>query len=473
MTIENNKNNKNNNLFVKKFYFIFFILFLFGCSSTIEKYEGDLPSLPSDWSSSYQSMKEIDGWAETFNDKELLKLISEALDNNKDLRIASNRLDIARASSRASIAPLLPTIGTSVSKIQSSVIVDSQNNSERLYSYQDSLGVQLNWEIDIWGKLSRQSRSSFKDLESIEADLEFARLSIAGLTAQSWYLFSEAKLQKDLAERNLDTRISTLKRVENRYIKGIAQSRDLRLARSEVESTRADLINKQQVLNETARILEVIIGRYPEANIVPGGLPLIPQNPDIGSPAERLPLRPDIRSLEARIESAGLELTSTRLAFLPSVSLNAQWNTLEDNWSDALEPDRLAGSIIGSITQSIFQGGRRIANSKIKKAQLESILETYAQALLTAAQEAEDAIAAEETLTKREIAINKAFEESKAAEELTLDQYNKGLSTIFELLDAQSRRLNSESLLINAKRLRLTNRIKMYMAIATPVYGNN
>ena len=59
----------------------------------------------------------------------------------------------------------------------------------------------------------------------------------------------------------------------------------------------------------------------------------------------------------------------------------------------------------------------------------------------------------------------------KAAEELTLDQYNKGLSTIFELLNAQSRRLNSESLLINAKRLRLTNRIKMYMAIATPVYG--
>ena len=59
------------------------------------------------------------------------------------------------------------------------------------------------------------------------------------------------------------------------------------------------------------------------------------------------------------------------------------------------------------------------------------------------------------------------------AEELTLDQYNRGLSTIFELLDAQSRRLNSESLLINAKRLRLTNRIKMYMAIATPVYGND
>tara|TARA_Y100000741_G_scaffold350400_1_gene320460 strand:- start:8692 stop:9015 length:324 start_codon:yes stop_codon:yes gene_type:complete len=107
MTIENDN---NNNLFKKKVFFIFFIFLLAGCSTTKEKYERELPSLPSDWSSSYQSMKEIDGWAKTFNDEELLKLISEALENNKDLRIASNRLDIARASSRASIAPLLPTI---------------------------------------------------------------------------------------------------------------------------------------------------------------------------------------------------------------------------------------------------------------------------------------------------------------------------------------------------------------------------
>ena len=116
MTIENNKNNV---LFTIKFSSFYF----FSANRVFNykgKYERDLPSLPSDWSSSYQSLKEIDGWAETFNDEELLKLISEALENNKDLKIASNRLDIARASSRASIAPLLPTIGTNVSRIQSS-----------------------------------------------------------------------------------------------------------------------------------------------------------------------------------------------------------------------------------------------------------------------------------------------------------------------------------------------------------------
>ena len=73
MTIENNK---DSNLFKKKIFSIFFILLLAGCSTTKEKYERELPSLPSDWSSSYQSMKEIDGWAKTFNDEELLKFLA-------------------------------------------------------------------------------------------------------------------------------------------------------------------------------------------------------------------------------------------------------------------------------------------------------------------------------------------------------------------------------------------------------------
>ena len=463
----------NKTIMIKNIWIILLALALSSCSSTKDKFEKDLPSLPSDWSSSYESMKAIDGWAQTFNDEELIKVINEAMDNNKNLRAASNRLDIARASSRASIAPLLPSLSASLSKNQISRTIETNGDIERLYTYKDSLGVQLNWEADVWGRLSRQSRSSFRQSEAAEADYEFAKLSIAGLTAQSWYLFAEARLQKNLAERNLETRVSTLKRVENRYKKGIAQSRDLRLARSEVESTRADLINRQQILFESARTLEVIIGRYPNASIVAGGLPDLPANPEIGSPSERLPLRPDIRSLEAQIEAAGLQLTSTRLAFLPRLSLSAQWSTLDDNWSDALEPKRLAGNLVGSLTQTIFQGGKRISDTQIRKAQLENILENYAQALLEAAQEAENAIAAEDTLEKREIAINKSFNESKAAEELTLEQYNRGLSTIFELLDSQSRRLNAESLLINAKRLRLTNRIKMYMAIATPAFEEN
>ena len=284
------------------------------------------------------------------------------------------------------------------------------------------------------------------------------------------YLFCESKLQADLAQRNLDTRLRTLERVENRYQKGIVQSRDLRLARSEVESRRADLLNRNKALSEAARNLEIIIGRYPSSSISAANLPILPPKPLLGSPENVLKNRPDIKSSEIQLEQAGLEVTAARLAFLPSLNITAQWSTSEKDWSDAFDPDRLAGNIIANLTQSIFQGGTRIAQSKITESQMKIILNQYSKTLLNAAREIEDAVFAENILQEREKALSNAFKEAKAAEELTLDQYNKGVSTIFELLDAQSRRLNAESLLINSSLLRITNRIKLHLAISSPLF---
>jgi outer membrane protein TolC len=98
------------------------------------------------------------------------------------------------------------------------------------------------------------------------------------------------------------------------------------------------------------------------------------------------------------------------------------------------------------------------------------ILENYAKTLLNAAKEVEDSLYSEEILFEREKALSNSFNEAKAAEKLTFDQYNKGIATIFELLDAQSRRLSSESLLINSRLLRITNRIKLHLAISSPLF---
>ena len=90
----------------------------------------------------------------------------------------------------------------------------SNGEVERIYNYRDSLTTQLNWEIDIWGRLSTRSRASYLNAKSVYNDYEAAKLSIVGLTAQAWYLFLWSKLQTDLAERNLQTRLSTLKELK-------------------------------------------------------------------------------------------------------------------------------------------------------------------------------------------------------------------------------------------------------------------
>jgi len=446
-------------------------LIITGCASNKKRYIEKLPDIPSSWSSIYEGLENTNGWINSFEDEMLYALINEALENNKDLGIAYENIKIARARAGASLAPLLPTISVGAAKSQiSTTYQDSTGEIQRNYNYRDSLTTQLNWEIDIWGRLSTRSRASYLNAKAVYSDYEAAKLSIVGLTAQAWYLFCEAKLQNDLAKRNLETRLSTLKRVESRYKKGIVQSRDLRLARSEVESRKAELLNREKAMSEAARNLEIIIGRYPSANTSPKVLPKLPPKPSIGAPEDVLKNRPDIISSEIQLEQAGLEVTAARLAFLPSLNITAQWSTSERDWSDAFDPDRLAGNIIGSLTQSIFQGGTRIAQSKVTESQMRIILNQYAKTLLGAAREIEDAMFAENILLERENALSNAFKEAKAAEELTLDQYNKGVATIFELLDAQSRSLNAESLLINSHLLRITNRIKLHLAISSPLF---
>ena len=132
--------------------------------------------------------------------------------------IAYENIKIARARAGASLAPLLPTVSVGAAKSQiSTTYQDSAGEIQRNYNYRDSLTTQLNWEIDIWGRLSTKSRASYLNAKAVYSDYEAAKLSIVGLTAQAWYLFCEAKLQTDLAQRNLETRLSTLKRVESRY----------------------------------------------------------------------------------------------------------------------------------------------------------------------------------------------------------------------------------------------------------------
>ena len=350
-------------------------LFINGCSSNQKKYLKKLPDIPSNWSSIYEGNDNSNGWVSEFKDETLYGLIKEALENNKDLGIAYENIKIARARAGASLAPLLPAINIGAAKSQISTTIQNPNGEvERIYNYRDSLTTQLNWEIDIWGRLSTRSRASYLNAKSVYNDYEAAKLSIVGLTAQAWYLFCESKLQTDLAERNLQTRLSTLKRVESRYQKGIAQSRDLRLARSEVESRKAELLNRKKALSEASRNLEIIIGRYPSSSISADILPGLPPKPILGSPEDVLKNRPDIISSEIQLEQAGLEVTAARLAFLPSLNITAQWSTSERDWSDAFDPDRLAGNIIASLTQSIFQGGTRIAQSKITESQMKIIL---------------------------------------------------------------------------------------------------
>ena len=423
-------------------------------------------------------------WVAAFEDAALRDLIVEALRNNNDLRAAAANLASARSRARISRADLLPTVGANFSASRNAIVIDPTSAAQagagggtggggapvdadkRLWINNYSLGGQVNWEIDVWGRLLDETKASYKDAAAAYADLAGAELSIAARTAQAWFALIEAREQRELAERDVAARESNLRVTDRRYERGVASSLDVRLSRSALGTSQANLALRQRLEKEAARSLEVLLGRYPSAELAgTEALPLLPPLEGAGAPGDILARRPDLVAAEARMDAAGLRSRAARKQLLPQFSLTSQVNTSGPDFADLIDAKRLAGNLIGGVFQPLFQGGRLLYNSKRARAEAEASVFGYVQTVLSAYEEAENAIAAETLLAAREDALRLAFEEAAAAEDLTERRYSSGAATIFNLLDAQTRRISAESQYIQAKQQRVSNRVQLYLAI--------
>ena len=452
-------------------------------------------------------------WVASFDDPMLRALIAEAMVHNNNVRAAFANLAAARSNVTVARAGLYPSLNTSSSAGRIAAVTnpltaaqaggtgalgdldasdledqfgvdrdqdgrldgldldgdgfaETQLPNRRIYINNYELRANINWELDVWGRVRDEANASLDEATASLADLDGARLSIAAAVAQGWFSLIEARQQRELAERTLESRESNLRVTTRRYERGVATSLDVRLSRSQVASDRAALLQQRQGEQEAARRLEVLLGRYPGAELEAAAqLPSLPALSGAGAPADLLVRRPDVIAAERRMDAAGLRARAARKQLLPTLTITASVNTSGPVLSDVIDPERLAGNLFSGIAQPIFQGGRLRANAGRARAQAEASIFNYAQTVLSAYEEAENALSAEVILAGREDALREAFEEARAGEELTERRYNSGAANIFNLLDAQTRRIAAESLYINAKSQRVRNRVQLYLAI--------
>jgi NodT family efflux transporter outer membrane factor (OMF) lipoprotein len=495
-----------------------------GCASVDkELLDAQLPEPPSQWAADDVADPPVGDWLAPFQDQSLYTLVNEAMAHNNDLRAASANLEAARQIAKIERADLLPTLNASGNASRNAIVSDpslaaqagganvargtsakdlerqfgvdadgdgrldgldlfiglpSDNNpgqdgiaesplpNRRFYINNYQIGAQIQWEIDLWGRLTDETRAAYKDAAASFSDFHAAQLSVAGAVTQSWFGLIEARQQRELAQRDVTARERNLAVTERRYERGVASSLDVRLSRSALGSSQANLALRQRLEKEAARRLEVLLGRYPAAELeAAAALPELPPLSGAGAPGDILARRPDRVAAEARMTANGLRARAARKQFLPRLTLSANISTSGPDLSDLIDPERLAGNIAAGLFQPLFQGGRIRANAKRQKAVAEASLLTYAQTALRAYEEAENAIAAENYLAASEAALKLAYEEAAAAEDLTERRYSSGTATIFDLLNAQTRRISSESSYIQAQQQRVANRVALYLAI--------
>lgn len=450
-----------------------------GCAAKIDQPERpfDVPAPPAwtaaDEDGSEAAVAEGIDWWDYFEDAGLDVAIGEALTHNKDLAAAAARIERAQAQARIAGAPLLPDVGAGLSRARQrnnfiGLPIPGGDPDDVLSSTSTNIGLSLNlnWEIDVWGKLKSAQLASLVEVEAVESDFAGARLSLTGLTAKAWFAAIEARRQLELAESSLESFRESAERVRARFELGVRPSLDLRLALTTVDRTEALVGVRKQQLDVAVRQLEILLGKYPAAAYaLAEDLPPSPGVVPAGLPSELLHRRPDLIAQERRLLAADAFVYQARMNMRPSFILTAALGTATNQLQDLLSGEVFVWSLVAGLTQPIFNNGQLKAEVSQNQAQAREAAAIYENTALGAYREVEVALAADKFLAEQEAALSSASSQAAKAQALAEERYRTGLTDIITVLDAQRTAIESESQWLAVRRGRLDNRVDLHLAL--------
>jgi len=423
--------------------------------------------MPGHWTASgATSFSTPQAWLDDFDAPQLHALVAEALENNVDLRIAATRLSQSIAEARITGADLLPAAGLGLSGTRQKINNFGPQSTGGIRFENYDLGLNLSWEIDLWGRLRNQTSAALAEVEASQSELYGARLSLAAQVTKSWFNYLAARHQVELAGKIADAYRENLKSLELRFQLGLSDALDLRRIRTQTATAEADLETRRRALDQTARSLEVLLGRYPSADLeATADLPSLPKEVPAGLPADLLYRRPDLIASERRLAAADRSLLAARKELLPKISLTTTGGTSSQEFQSLLDRNFSVWSLGANLAQPLFQGGRIRANIDRSMSLLEQAAAAYHNAALQAFLEVETTLAAESYLLKEYEKASLAADEATASESLAWERYRNGTTGFLNALDAQRTAASAQSRLIAIRNLLLQNRVDLYLAL--------
>ncbi len=413
------------------------------------------------WASRADASDITVSWLSTFNDAKLNSLVSEAQANNRNLLAAAASVENAQALARQAGAALLPTVGLGVDADRS-----GSRNSNISPIDGRSVNLQTSWEIDLWGRIRNNQRAAVNSAKAAQADFRSAQQSLAATTAQSYFALIESNRQIQTAAENVKI-LEEISRIVNvQYKNGIVSAQDIALTRSDMASAREQLINLQGAQRNAARALEVLLGRYPSAELNAGlVLPPPPAAPPAGIPSELLERRPDLVAAERRVAAAFNQREVARVARLPSLSLTGVIGGSSTSLSDVLSPANTTWRLGASLLASVFDGGSAKAQFDSATANQKQTLADYGQSALTAFNEVETALDQGSVLKQRQEQLVIVEREAAEAYRIATLRYQEGEINLLDVLSIQQRLINAQSNLVTVNRLLLDQRVGLHLAL--------
>jgi multidrug efflux system outer membrane protein len=420
--------------------------------------------IPSAWKAAAKTGAVADDWLKNFHDPMLDAIVAEAMENNLDLHQAADRVAIARQTITVVGAQLLPQLNGQLGYKHTHDFGDESYVRHTFDHTVVSLGAA--WELDVWGRLRAQRASAVAGYEATALDYAYARQSLAATVAMSWYLTTETHQLLGLAERAAGTYGELFDLAAIKHTAGKSSELDVVDARAKLEIAQSDLEAARNNYAESRRALEVLLGRYPAAEIKAAATyPPLPPSAGAGVPASLLERRPDIVAAERVVQAAFRQGEAARLALLPDFSISLTGERVADHLLRQLKLSPWLASAGIGMTLPIYEGGALRAQVKIATAQQAQAVSKYGSVVLKAFKEVEDAIASEQTLEKRLQYEQQALVDSTTAVKLATVQYQAGKRDLLWVEQLQTEQLAVEEGFIKLLNAQITNRIQLHLAL--------
>lgn len=441
---------------------------LAGCSMT-PVYERPAAPVPATYATgAAQPSAGVLPWKEYFTDPQLQALITLALENNRDLRVAALQVEQARAQWQIRQADQLPSVGLAANASRA----PATGTGKLTNSFSAGLAITA-WEIDFFGRLGALKEQGQAQFLASEEGRAAAQTTLVAAVANGWLALVADEELLELSRQTLATREESARLAQVRFEAGAASELDLRQAQSLAESARATLAQqlRQRALDENT--LTLLLGA-PMPDSVRAALPgsrlsRITPLADIpaGMPADLLTQRPDIRQAEQQLRAANANIGAARAAFFPRISLTAQAGTASGELSGLFKNGSWGFTIAPSLLQPIFDAGRNQANLEVSEAGKGIALAQYEKAIQTAFKEVSDALASQASLQQQAQAQQAQADAETRRLQLSSLRYENGVASYLDLLDAQRSLFALQQALVQARLALMQNKVLLYKAVGS------
>ena len=335
-------------------------------------------------------------WWEGFHDPNLDALIKQAIDANKDLLQATERVKQFEAKVDITGADRYPQIqyGTSAEREHYSLeSPQTQGILENPTQNAFEVGTSVNWEFDIWGRMRRANEAALADLLSSEYARHAVMLTVVSNVATSYFQLLALDNQLRLAKQTLKNRAEALKLINTRYKGGSSSKMAVLQAQAAVDEVWVTIPDLERQIATLENALSLLIGRNPGDIVRPAGdsEPALPAVPG-GVPSDVLTRRPDVLEAEQNLVSANAKIGVAKAAFFPSISLTGLLGLASSDLDTLTNSDAEHASIGMSLLGPIFSGGRLTGQVHEAEAYKRELLIKYQQTVQAALSDVDDAL---------------------------------------------------------------------------------